>query len=110
LQNPSSELNPITIEGHHHRVGSIAIDGLSPLIWGYCLIGRAACFSMLGTATNFWSSANCGRSEPESMSWAKILAVRNTLAHGALEVHTPETSLATLSRCGEVINRICEAR
>ena len=38
-----------------------------------------------------------------------LLAMRNTLAHGVLEVHTPEMSLATLSRCADVINRIYEA-
>ena len=35
-----------------------------------------------------------------------LLAKRNVLAHGALEVHTPETSLAVLLGCAEVINRL----
>jgi hypothetical protein len=32
--------------------------------------------------------------------------MRNALAHGALEVHTPEMSLTVLLGCAEVINRL----
>jgi len=35
-----------------------------------------------------------------------LLAMRNALAHGAIEFHTPDMSLATLSRCAGVINRL----
>ena len=35
-----------------------------------------------------------------------LLMMRNSLAHGALEVHTPEMSLTVLSGCAEVINRL----
>jgi hypothetical protein len=35
-----------------------------------------------------------------------LLAMRNALAHGALEVHKPEMSLAVLLGCAEVINRL----
>jgi hypothetical protein len=33
-----------------------------------------------------------------------LLAIRNALAHGALQVHTPEMSLTVLLGCAEVIN------
>jgi hypothetical protein len=33
-------------------------------------------------------------------------AMRNALAHGALEVHTPEMSLTVLLGCAEVINQL----
>jgi hypothetical protein len=35
-----------------------------------------------------------------------LLAMRNALAHGALEVHKPEMSLTVLVGCAEVINRL----
>jgi hypothetical protein len=35
-----------------------------------------------------------------------LLAIRNALAHGVLEVHTPEMSLTVLLGCAEVINRL----
>jgi hypothetical protein len=35
-----------------------------------------------------------------------LLSMRNALAHGALEVHTPEMSLTVLLGCAEVINRL----
>ena len=35
-----------------------------------------------------------------------LLAIRNVLAHGALEVHTPEMALNALLGCAEVINRL----
>jgi hypothetical protein len=35
-----------------------------------------------------------------------LLAMRNVLAHGPLEVHTPEMSLTVLLGCAEVINRL----
>ena len=35
-----------------------------------------------------------------------LLAMRNGLAHGALEAHTPEMSLTVLLGCAEVINRL----
>ena len=35
-----------------------------------------------------------------------LLAIRNVLAHGALEVHTPEMALNVLMGCAEVINQL----
>ena len=35
-----------------------------------------------------------------------LLAMRNALAHGAMEFHTPDMSLATLSQCADLINRL----
>jgi hypothetical protein len=35
-----------------------------------------------------------------------LLFMRNALAHGALEVHTPEMSLTVLLGCAEVINQL----
>ena len=35
-----------------------------------------------------------------------LLAMRNALAHGVLEGHTPEMSLAELPRCADVINKV----
>jgi len=35
-----------------------------------------------------------------------LLAMRNGLAHGALEAHTLEMSLTVLLGCAEVINRL----
>jgi hypothetical protein len=35
-----------------------------------------------------------------------LLAMRNALAHGAMEFHTPDMSLATLSVCADVVNRL----
>ena len=35
-----------------------------------------------------------------------LLAVRNALAHGTLEIHKPEMSLKVLLGCAEVINRL----
>ena len=144
LRNASGVgFSPITIEDHHHRVGTIAIDVAVPLVvrvlfdrarnvflYAWCCyellvvselqafgaLELALRFRLLGSSEDISGLGSLLRqARRDGLLLSKVdevdeldalLAMRNTLAHGVLEVHTPEMSLATLSRCADVINRI----
>ena len=144
LHNASgSGLSSMTIEDHHHRVGTIAVDVAVPLdvrvlfdrarnvflyAW-YCyellvvsemqafgalelalklrLLGPSEVISGLGSLLQ---QARQDRLLPSKVDRVDeldaLLAMRNALAHGAMEFHTPDMSLATLSQCADVVNRL----